>query len=554
MLFKGNILMKNCKQCSQGFEIMDKDNQFYDKISVPEPTLCPDCRRQRRLAWRNEDVLFQGTCDLCHEKTFSIYPEKTSFPVYCIKCWWGDKWDPLDYGRDFDFNRNFFEQFAELQKKVPRMTLLQSKNENSDYTNCVSHLKDCYLLFSSDFNQNCLYGIWIEKCKDCVDNLIIDSCQLTYEAIFSQNIFNSKFILFSSQCSDSAFLLDCKNCSNCLMCYGLRNKEYHIANKPYSKEEYFKKIKEFPLSSYNNLQSAKKHFFDIVKKATNPHIRKKGNIFDSTGDFLANTQNCLDCYDLNESRDCRYILGGFGLKDAYDCCYVNGELGYENCECVPMPFNSIGCVNTYTGSDLKYCDTCMNNCKNLIGCIGLKHAEYAIFNKKYSKEEYEVTLQKLIDHMKKTGEYGEFFPIKFSPFHYNSTEAQENYPLAKDECLAKGYQWKEKNKQDYQPQIYKIPDEIKNVGGDITKEILACSDCGRNYKILIQELKFYMNLGLAVPRKCFYCRHKDRMALKNSRKLYERKCDKCGIDIRTTYSPDRPEKVYCEKCYLKEVY
>ena len=24
--------------------------------------------------------------------------------------------------------------------------------------------------------------------------------------------------------------------------------------------------------------------------------------------------------------------------------------------------------------------------------------------------------------------------------------------------------------------------------------------------------------------------------------------------IETTYAPDRPEKVYCEQCYLKEVY
>jgi len=43
------------------------------------------------------------------------------------------------------------------------------------------------------------------------------------------------------------------------------------------------------------------------------------------------------------------------------------------------------------------------------------------------------------------------------------------------------------------------------------------------------------------------------MALRNPRKLFERKCDKCGMEMITTYAPERLEKVYCEKCYEKEV-
>jgi hypothetical protein len=44
------------------------------------------------------------------------------------------------------------------------------------------------------------------------------------------------------------------------------------------------------------------------------------------------------------------------------------------------------------------------------------------------------------------------------------------------------------------------------------------------------------------------------MALRNPRKLFDRKCDKCWVKIKTTYSPDRKEIVYCESCYNKEVY
>jgi hypothetical protein len=45
----------------------------------------------------------------------------------------------------------------------------------------------------------------------------------------------------------------------------------------------------------------------------------------------------------------------------------------------------------------------------------------------------------------------------------------------------------------------------------------------------------------------------DRMRLRNPRKLNERKCDKCWTDIKTTYSADRKETVYCEECYNNEI-
>ena len=59
---------KICKQCSSKFNITDKDLEFYDKISpkfngeifqIPTPTLCPDCRNQRRLNFRNEAKLYR---------------------------------------------------------------------------------------------------------------------------------------------------------------------------------------------------------------------------------------------------------------------------------------------------------------------------------------------------------------------------------------------------------------------------------------------------------------------------------------------------------------
>ncbi|MBU1627728.1 hypothetical protein KKB18_10205, partial [bacterium] len=60
--------------------------------------------------------------------------------------------------------------------------------------------------------------------------------------------------------------------------------------------------------------------------------------------------------------------------------------------------------------------------------------------------------------------------------------------------------------------------------------------------------------NLPFPTKHPDVRHAERMKLRNPRKLRERKCDKCEKDIQTSYAPERPEKVYCETCYNKEVY
>jgi hypothetical protein len=175
-------------------------------------------------------------------------------------------------------------------------------------------------------------------------------------------------------------------------------------------------------------------------------------------------------------------------------------------------------------------------------------------NKQYSKEEYDSLVPKIIEHMKKTGEWGEFFPIRLSPFEYNKSVAMEYYPLQKEEVLSKGWKWKDHDQQEYKKQTYDVANDIKDIPDSITKEILACSDCRKNYRIIAQELTFYRRMGVAIPSKCPDCRHKARMALRNDCKLWKNKCSKCGVDIKTSYSPNRPEKVYCEKCYLEEVY
>ncbi len=163
--------MSVCAQCQNNFTIYPEDRQFYQKFDVPDPILCPACRNQRRLAHRNEFMLYADQCDLCKQPIISQFSPDKQLTVYCKTCWWGDGWDSYRFGRDFDFSKPFFKQFSQLVRDVPQMNLIDMRSENSDYTNCVSNNKNCYLIFNSDYNENCLYSNFIEFCRETVDCL-----------------------------------------------------------------------------------------------------------------------------------------------------------------------------------------------------------------------------------------------------------------------------------------------------------------------------------------------------------------------------------------------
>ena len=230
------------------------------------------------------------------------------------------------------------------------------------------------------------------------------------------------------------------------------------------------------------------------------------------------------------------------------------ELVYEGQSIGRSVFNAAFTNNISRNlSNIFYCEACWN-CNDLFGCISLQYGKYCILNKQYSKEDYFGLREKIVKHMKKTGEYGEFFPIEYSPLPYNETMAQFYFPLTKEEALKQGYSWGDKEKKEFQPQTISIPDTISETDDSICANLLACSETGQNYKIQIQEFNFYKQLSLPIPVKCPEQRFRERMMLRNPKTLWERKCSKCGNDIETTFAPDRPEKILCDKCYLQEVY
>ncbi len=191
-----------CQNCKKDFTIEVEDFNFYEKIKVPPPTWCPECRQLRRYAWRNERTLYRRNCDLCKKSTVTIYSPNKPYKVYCNECWWGDGWDFTSYGRDFDFYRPFFEQFSELQRDVPRMALLNKNSVNSEYTNHSGDNKNVYLSFSVFNGENVMYSTWTMKSRDSSDcSYIYEKGERLYECIDSRKSYQCQFGIFLRDCS-----------------------------------------------------------------------------------------------------------------------------------------------------------------------------------------------------------------------------------------------------------------------------------------------------------------------------------------------------------------
>ena len=566
---------KNCQNCKNDFVIEPDDFGFYEKMGVPAPTFCPSCRRQRRFAWRNERSLYKRNCDLCKKNIIAMYHESAPFPVYCRECWYGDSWDAKSYGRDYDMNKSFFQQYKEFSDTVPHLALWQRNVVNSEYSNMTGESKNVYLSTSVVKDcENVFFSRCIDKSRDIIDSMNVLNSENLYENVEAQSNYNSQHLLLCRTSLDSYFLVDCVNCSNCFMSYNLRNKEYCIRNKQYGREDYLKEIAKYNLKSRKVRQELLKEFDEIKKKA----IYRFANItksVDATGNNCLNVKNVKECFEIYNAENIAYGFRAFDIKDSYDFDYGGwSELMYEYTTGALNDFNvkfSYSAMGSVRNAD--YTESCIN-CTDIFGCISLKNTENAILNKVYSKVEYEKLRGEIIEQMStvpfvdKMGHkyaYGEFFPIEILPFGYNETLAQEYKPLTKEEAIQNGYPWRDKEIKNFSISIPsdKIPDSIDEVDENVLKEILECMhreecdhQCVEAFRLTDYEFKFYKRYNIPLPVLCPNCRYYERRQVMPVMHLWHRKCmhPNCPNEFETAYSPDRPEIVYCEKCYQQEVY
>ncbi len=595
-----NSETKTCQNCKQDFTIEPDDFTFYEKIKVPPPTWCPECRLVRRLSFMNERTFYWRNCDLCKKKMLSIYDPSYTSPVFCQECWWSDKWDPTTHGEEVDFSRPFLGQFLKLTRKVPALSLnnISSTLENSDFVNLCSYLRNCYLMFHSDYDDNCAYSTYLEKSKDCLDIYIGHLCESSY---FGNNLYQDYKVFFSSYCDECTnvwFSKNLKGCSDCFGCINLRNKKYCIFNQQYSKEEYRSKFGEFRTGSHEFVERMKGQMRNFYTSYPQKFMEGLQNV-NCSGDSIFNSRNVRDSYEVSGGEYCRHCQLLFVEED--DNAYEAYDFTLWGSHATRM-YECMGCGNKQ--SDIKFCYGCwsnsarmqyswyiLTNCEDIFGCVGLKNKQFCILNKQYTRSEYFALFPKVVKHMKemlysdahgKKYSYGEFFPVAFSTSAYNDSMAQKHFPKDMSEALASGFAWTERDLKIHSSTVVaaNLADDIRDTDDSILDATIECEhqgtckeQCTAGFRLTKSELDFYRTMNLPLPRKCHNCRHYEILSRKNPIRFYERKCmcegtksseyknqsvhfhdeDRCPNTFETSYAPDRPEIVYCEQCYNAEV-
>ncbi|OGI64043.1 hypothetical protein A2914_02470 [Candidatus Nomurabacteria bacterium RIFCSPLOWO2_01_FULL_41_21] len=581
---------KNCQNCKNDFTIEPDDFSFYEKIKVPPPTFCHLCRAQRRLAFRNERKLFKVKDALTGQDIFSTYPAESGRKIITRDAWLSDNWDAMEYGQEYDFSRSFFEQQQELEKKVPMYNFNVIRMVNSPYAFNATALKNSYLVVNSSYSEDCMYGNAIDRCKDCVDNSHINESERCYECFWLSKCYQCYFTIMSADSRNVWFSRDCLGCSDCFGCVNLRKSSHCIFNQQYTKEEYEKEIAKMRLDTASGLEEARKKARSFWDTQITRHQQGVRNL-NSTGSYVTDCKYVNDSYLIRGSenmRFCQYMQLP-GNKDNYDVSNwgEDTELCYEIIECGENSYNNKLSRNCWPACrNLEYC-VHLFSCSDCFGCVGLKKKQYCIFNKQYTKEEYEELVPKIKRHMDEMPyidslglvyKYGEFFPLEFSPFGYNNTLATQHFSITKEEAEAKNYAWVETEKGEYKitQKASEIPDSAHDGIEQILKEVLECENCKNPYRILGNELIFYKKEKLPLPRICNECRFERRISDRLKLFLHERTCMCAGISdetgkykntvshdhkdspcpeiFKTGYAPERPEIVYCEKCYQQEVY
>lgn len=129
-------------------------------------------------------------------------------------------------------NRRDFERaLGELKREH------DNRDDNPGSHGCEGCQRCYHCMFTTD-SQDCFSCNYCHGCSRCSGCTQCRDCSHCH---------NCSYCVQSEHCSDSSYLILSENCSDCVFCFGcvgLVEKEFHILNEPFSRDEYFKRVAE----------------------------------------------------------------------------------------------------------------------------------------------------------------------------------------------------------------------------------------------------------------------------------------------------------------------
>ncbi len=140
-------------------------------------------------------------------------------------------------------------------------------------------------------------------------------------------------------------------------------------------------------------------------------------------DYSNNATNIKNAYLCFNAKNSENVCYGFHFSGSHDCVDFyqtkDSRLCYETFSVVDSE-RMFWCSNCSQCYNLWFSDNC-RNCTDCFGCVNLRNKKYCIFNKQYTKEEYENEVKKLYDGsfsclqeiLKKVKIFEKQFPVQY---------------------------------------------------------------------------------------------------------------------------------------------
>jgi hypothetical protein len=549
---------RTCALTGETWIMTDEEIGWYKKFNVPPSKYSPASR------WK-----ILGAFTIGSQIWYQRHPETGRFFVSSAHPATGIKGLPDKdwYAKDFSdiylepkFNKSFFDHINQLIYTVPipaERSVVPAENSLA----LVSFgCEDSYFVVACKCKRT-FYSIASSDIEDSAEIISSEFVSNSYNILHSKRIFNSKFVRESFDCDNCSFVFDCRNCSYCFGATNQRNKKYLFFNEQLSEAEWKKRVAEIDLGERNTFGEYLERFKILVAKAVWPENFNERAV-NCSGEYIADSSEMKNCYfcrgNSNNEFWCTFthFAGSnnafcFGNAKATDCYYS-------------IAGNSSGCKfgeEVRRCLNVEYCCQC-SGCEDCFGCVGIQNKRFCVFNKQYTEKEYWPLVDELKTKMLDNGEYGEFFPLSFSPSYFPQTCAALFYGADLEFAKKAGTKF-------FDPESEGAVGELSQTNNYINAEDLPGNLSGfepavwsgktifdskskRRFSLLRPELELYGKLGIIPPDSHYTSRVEALYNELNAGIFTNESCFVCGKMVSTTKNRAYPNrKIYCRACYLK---
>jgi len=286
----------------------------------------------------------------------------------------------------------FYSQYLVLKHSLPQSATHSHSNENSEYVSYSYRCKNCYYCFDCVDCRNCLYCFDCVRSNDCLDGDYCVECEQLYESVDAYRCYNSAFLNYCARVYDSYFCRNCFDSHNLFGCADLKQKQYCIFNKQYTKEEYEKQVIEL-------LKIVPKEHLKKLNELASQHPIGPTYVSNSENSDYGNQvhycTSCYLCFDTARSNDLAY---------SYDTAYCTNSMDLTYCYKAELCYECTDSSKIYNCDFIEWSSECfdsayLTNCKdchNCFGCVEVAHKRFCILNKQYSQEDYKKVVSEIV--------------------------------------------------------------------------------------------------------------------------------------------------------------